>query len=62
VIGEKKCAMVGCRQVASPLPLVAELAHVGAFEVPLCWFCREPFERGLESLFDLVFDRAAVAA
>jgi len=50
-----ECAMVGCGQPAALPPLVVDLASLpGPIEVPLCAFCRAPFEQGFEDVAELV--------
>ena len=54
--GLEPCAMVACGLPAAAVPLVVDVAGMpGPFEIPLCTFCREPFEAGLEAVERLVW-------
>ena len=54
-MSERRCAMVACGQPAAAFPLVVDVgAMLGPFEIPLCPFCREPFESGMEALEQLM--------
>jgi hypothetical protein len=48
--------MVACGLPAAAVPLVVDVAGMpGPFEIPLCTFCREPFEAGQEAVERLVW-------
>jgi hypothetical protein len=60
-VSERMCAMLACRQPATAVPLVVDLATLSQpFEIPLCVLCREPFEAGMEAVERLVDANAEV--
>lgn len=51
MVQRNDCAMVGCTQQATAMPLIVDVATLpGPFEIPLCSLCREPFDGGLEAV------------